>query len=64
MSVSIIKRTSYSSYGSGICEYEYEYEFVTSFSKNAISTVPSSAEGTLVSDTRTIKVLGYGINLI
>ena len=62
MSQSILKKSSYGSFGSGsgVYEYEYEYEFITSFK----DSFPSSLSEQIENSGKKIKVLGYGINLI
>lgn len=62
MSQSILQKGSYGSYGSGsgVYEYEYEYEFITSFA----GSVPSSFSAEVKKTEGTVRVLGYGINLI
>lgn len=66
MPESILKKSSYGSYGSGMAmyEYEYEYELPTSLKKSSISSVTSSFACSFNERNVTVKVLGYGINLI
>lgn len=62
MSQSMVLKSSYGSNSSGsMCMYEYEYEFITSFKTENQSSLSSSFCG---SQSRKIKILGYGINLI
>lgn len=62
MSQSILK---IGSYGSGSSMYEYEYEFVSSFNISGMSVPHLTSMGSrLSSQSKTVKVLGYGINLI
>ncbi len=64
MSQSVALKSSYGSNSSGsMCmyEYEYEYEFITSFKTENQSSLSSSF---CDSQSRKIKILGYGINLI
>lgn len=64
MSQSILKIGSYGS-GSSMYEYEYEYEFVSSFNISGMSVPHLTSMGSrLSSQSKTVKVLGYGINLI
>ena len=66
MSQSILKIGSYGS-GSSMYEYEYEYEyeFVSSFNISSMSmSVMTSMGSRFSSQSKTVKVLGYGINLI
>ena len=59
MSQSILIRSSYGSWGSNssVCIYEYEYVFV---SDNDTQTVSNKTQDL----KRTVRVFGYGINLI
>ena len=67
MSKSMLKLSSYGSFGSGsgVYEYEYEFEFRTSFNASSMTT---SFFSSFIADTssqpKTIRVMGYGINLI
>ena len=64
MSQSILKIDSYGS-GSSMYEYEYEYEFVSSLNISGMSVPHLTSMGSrLSSQSKTVKVLGYGINLI
>ena len=66
MSQSILRGGSYGS-GSFMYEYEYkyEYEFVSSFNISGMSVPKLSSMGSrLSSQSKPVKVLGYGINLI
>ena len=64
MSQSILKIGSYGS-GSSMYEYEYEYEFVSSFNISGMSVPHLTSMGSrLSSQSKTVKVLGYGIYLI
>ena len=64
MSQSILKIDSYGS-GSSMYEYEYEYEFVSSFNISGMSVPHLTSMGSrLSSQSKTVKVFGYGINLI
>lgn len=69
MSKSMLKLSSYGSFGSGSgvyeYEYEYEYEFRTSFNATSMTTsFFSSFTADISSQPKTIRVMGYGINLI
>ena len=66
MSQSILRGGSYGS-GSFMYEYEYEYEyeFVSSFNISCMSVPHLTSMGSrLSSQSKNVKVLGYGINLI
>ncbi len=65
MTESILKHGSYSSYGSNVGTYEYEYEYCISSANSSISAfLPTSFKASVTSQAKTEKVLGYGINLI
>ena len=67
MSKSMLKLSSYGSFGSGsgVYEYEYEFEFRTSFNATSMTTsFFSSFTADISSQPKTIRVMGYGINLI